>query len=274
MKQLTTLQQFKAHLDQADAILIGASNGLSVAEGYNYYRPSQWFQENLGVFNQRYGFNTVLDGANYPFKTSTAVWGFQAAVAMASTFSVTDVPVSQALYRLVQAKPHFVVTTLVDDHLEQGGFDSHNIFEVEGNYQRLQRADLQGTQTWPAEKAIRTMAAHAQKGEVLAADLPHDPSDGTLLVPAVGQVVQDVIFKQQQQALQDFVQTHQQQRIVLLEVGVGPQHPVIQPLFGQLQRGLAHVTRLSLNMAVLPTADYGLAGDIGLSLASLNGTQA
>jgi len=270
MPTLTTLQKFKLSLDQADAVLIGVSNGLSVAEGYDYYRPGAWFQAKLGAFSQRYGFKTVLEGANYHFKTATDYWSFQTAVAMASTFSVTEVPVSQALYQLVQAKPHFVLTTLVDDHLEKGGFASSIIFEVEGNYQRLQRADLQGPQAWPAETAIRAMATQLQSGELSAADLPHDPSDGALLVPAVGQVVHDANFERQQQALQNFIQTYQQRRVVLLEVGVGPHHPVIQPLFGQLQRGLAHVTRLSLNMTLLPSADCGLTGDIKTSLASLN----
>lgn len=55
-------------LRQADAILIGASNGLSIAEGYNIFADNEMFRSQFGSFRQRFGIHSVLDGCfhNYP----------------------------------------------------------------------------------------------------------------------------------------------------------------------------------------------------------------
>lgn len=39
-------------LRQADAILIGASNGLSIAEGYNIFADNEMFRSQFGSFRQ------------------------------------------------------------------------------------------------------------------------------------------------------------------------------------------------------------------------------
>ena len=58
-------------LRQADAILIGASNGLSIAEGYNIFADNEMFRSQFGSFRQRFGIQSVLDGCfhNYPSET-------------------------------------------------------------------------------------------------------------------------------------------------------------------------------------------------------------
>lgn len=58
-------------LRQADAILIGASNGLSMAEGYNIFADNEMFRSQFGSFRQQFGIHSVLDGCfhNYPSET-------------------------------------------------------------------------------------------------------------------------------------------------------------------------------------------------------------
>ncbi len=43
-----TYQTIREKIDQADAVLIGASNGLSISEGFNLFADDRWFQENFG----------------------------------------------------------------------------------------------------------------------------------------------------------------------------------------------------------------------------------
>ena len=44
----------------ADAVIIGASNGLSIAEGYNIFADNEMFRRQFGKFRDRYGIRSVL----------------------------------------------------------------------------------------------------------------------------------------------------------------------------------------------------------------------
>lgn len=74
MKEL--YQKIKEAVDNADAVLIGASNELSISEGYNIFADDSWFQENFGDFRSRYGIHSVLEGSFYHFPSVEAKWAF------------------------------------------------------------------------------------------------------------------------------------------------------------------------------------------------------
>lgn len=43
-------QEIAQRLKDADTVIIGASNGLSISEGLNIFADDLWFQENFGDF--------------------------------------------------------------------------------------------------------------------------------------------------------------------------------------------------------------------------------
>ena len=49
---MNVYQEISQIIKEADGILIGASNGLSIAEGYNIFADDAWFQENMGDFRK------------------------------------------------------------------------------------------------------------------------------------------------------------------------------------------------------------------------------
>ena len=51
--KMNVYQEISQIIKEADGILIGASNGLSIAEGYNIFADDAWFQENIGDFRQQ-----------------------------------------------------------------------------------------------------------------------------------------------------------------------------------------------------------------------------
>ena len=53
--KMNVYQEISQIIKEADGILIGASNGLSIAEGYNIFADDAWFQENMGDFREKYG---------------------------------------------------------------------------------------------------------------------------------------------------------------------------------------------------------------------------
>ena len=58
--KMNVYQEISQIIKEADGILIGASNGLSIAEGYNIFADDAWFQENMGDFREKYGLRLSL----------------------------------------------------------------------------------------------------------------------------------------------------------------------------------------------------------------------
>ena len=56
-------------IKEADAVLIGASNGLSITEGLNLFADDRIFHELLGDYKKKYGFRRILDGFFFNWKT-------------------------------------------------------------------------------------------------------------------------------------------------------------------------------------------------------------
>ena len=45
---MNVYQKIKQIISEADGVLIGASNGLSIAEGYHLFADDAWFRERMG----------------------------------------------------------------------------------------------------------------------------------------------------------------------------------------------------------------------------------
>jgi len=61
-------QRIKEQIEQADAILVSASNGFSIAEGLHIFADDAEFQSLFGVFKARYGIRSILQGLCLPRK--------------------------------------------------------------------------------------------------------------------------------------------------------------------------------------------------------------
>ena len=73
--KMNVYQEISQIIKEADGILIGASNGLSIAEGYNIFADDAWFQENMGDFREKYGQRWVITGLYDPKKV-IGKWDF------------------------------------------------------------------------------------------------------------------------------------------------------------------------------------------------------
>ena len=59
---MTDLNRIAERLNDADAILIGASNGLSITEGLNLFADDAAFENLFGDFRRKYGLRCILHG--------------------------------------------------------------------------------------------------------------------------------------------------------------------------------------------------------------------
>ena len=130
----TAIEKARKALAQADAILIGASNGLSISEGYNIFADNEMFRRQFGDMSQRYGFRSVLQGVFCNFPTREAHDEFHNRLVK---YWVTDYQPSQVmkdLREIVGNKPYFIITTNCDMHLEKAGFAEDRVWELEGTF--------------------------------------------------------------------------------------------------------------------------------------------
>lgn len=121
----------------ADALLIGASNGLSIAEGYNIFADNEMFRRDFGEFQNRFGIRNVLDGLFFRYPTQADRHAFLAKLVSDWVTGYTPSEVMLNLKSIVGDKDYFIVTTNGDTHLEESGFSPDKVFELEGTFVQL-----------------------------------------------------------------------------------------------------------------------------------------
>ena len=65
-------------IKEADAILIGASNGLSITEGLHLFADNEAFEKLFGDFKRKYGLRCILQGMMAQWPSEEEKWAFWA----------------------------------------------------------------------------------------------------------------------------------------------------------------------------------------------------
>ena len=134
---MTEIQRAAQAIREADALLIGASNGLSIAEGYHIFANNEMFRRQFGDFQQKYGIRSVIEGCffHYPCEADRREF-----LHRLIQYWVTDYRPSQVmkdLLAVVGDKDYFILTSNADTHLELSGFASGKVFEIEGTFENI-----------------------------------------------------------------------------------------------------------------------------------------
>ena len=134
---MTEIQRAAQAIKDADALLIGASNGLSIAEGYHIFANNEMFHRQFGDFQQKYGIRSVIEGCffHYPCEADRREF-----LHRLIQYWVTDYRPSQVmkdLLAVVGDKDYFILTSNADTHLELSGFAPGKVFEIEGTFENI-----------------------------------------------------------------------------------------------------------------------------------------
>jgi NAD-dependent SIR2 family protein deacetylase len=129
---MTPLNNAKALLDDADAVLVSASNGLSISEGVNIFANDQNFKDHFGDF-EKYGIHNILQGAMGQLQGETKE-KFHAALDQYLRKDYVPSRAMLALKDLLGSKPYFILTLTADDHFRLAGLNPERIWELEGNF--------------------------------------------------------------------------------------------------------------------------------------------
>ena len=118
-------------LAEADLIVIGASNGLDMAEGLNLFRADAHFREAYGDLAQTDGIGCILQGLTSPdvsVRRRCAERFHQK-----EYLEYEPSPLMNGLRHLTEHADTLVVTCNIDGHFARAGFNENRVLETEGS---------------------------------------------------------------------------------------------------------------------------------------------
>ena len=118
-------------LAEADLIIIGASNGLDMAEGLNLFSADAHFREAYGDLAQADGIGCILQGLASPDAGVRHRWAER--FHQREYLEYEPSPLMNGLRRLTEHADTFVVTCNIDGHFARAGFDESRVLETEGS---------------------------------------------------------------------------------------------------------------------------------------------
>ena len=288
------LRRLKEEIQSADAIVIGAGAGLSTSAGFTY--SGERFDRYFFDFREHFGFRDMYSGGFYPFPDAETRWAFWARDIYINRYMDPPKPVYHDLLSLVRDRNYFVITTNVDHCFQRAGFDKERLFYTQGDYGLFQSAGGRIKKTYDNEDWVRK--AMAAQGFVLDPDgifqVPEDrrlsmrlPNDLVPVCPDGGGAVsmnlradetfvEDAGWHAAADRYAAFLEAHEGQHVLFLELGVGSNTPMIikYPFWAMTEENPRAVYAcLNFDEAVCPevirTQSICLDGDSGDALKEL-----
>lgn len=257
------MNQYKEIIEKiknADAILIGASNGLSITEGLHLFADNEAFQELFGDLKAKYGLRNILDGFFYHWESMEEKWGFMSRLIEHYSGNYKPTPVMQNLRKLVADKPYFVVTSNGEGHFEQAGFDEDKVYEVEGNWTHMQCSKKCHVTTYPTMEAVHQMAEKEQGGVVPSATIPRCPKCSAPMDLYHAQPPKENIV----QNWNHFLKEYHGKNLVILELGIGWRNQLIKAPLMKLTAQEENATYITINLGEIYITDEIKAKSFGL----------
>ena len=233
-------------VQEADHIIIGAGSGLTTAAGIDYAGDD--FRREFAPWIERYGFTDLYTSSFYPFETPEEYWAYWAKHIWFSRYRTGATELYKTLlHRFPEA---FIVTTNVDAQFELAGFPTERIFATQGDYRWFQ----------PASGSPKTLVDN-REWVFRVLPLIHDCRIPTEMIPSMPDgspvslnlriddtFVEDFHWHQQARRYTDYVQRASQDKLLLLEFGIGYNTPgIIRLPFEQMAQRFPHTTLVRFN---------------------------
>ena len=222
------IDQLRAAIDEADAIVIGAGAGLSTAAGFTY--AGERFQRLFPDFIQKYGFRDMYTAGFFPFPTPEEQWAFWSRHIWCNRYEPAPKDTYAKLRKLVDGKDFFVLTTNVDHQFQLAGFPKDRLFYTQGDYGLWQCSEPCHDSTYDNYKVVKRMVEEQHDMQVPTELVPACPRCGkpmSMNLRADDTFVEDAGWHEAADRYRAFLEAHQQGKVLYLELGVGMNTPVI-----------------------------------------------
>ncbi|MBQ9587140.1 MAG: Sir2 silent information regulator family NAD-dependent deacetylase [Bacteroidales bacterium] len=240
------IESLRQAIAEADHIVIGAGAGLSTAAGLDY--AGEDFRREFAPWIERYGITDLYTAGFYPFESQEEYWAFWAKHIWFCRYRTGALPLYSKLASMFPDA--FVVTTNVDAQFLLAGFPAANIFATQGDYGCFQPASgspkkLVSNREW-VEKVLPRINDCRIPTDMLPTMPDGSPVAMNLRVDDT--FVEDFRWQQQARRYTDFVGSASQERLLLLEFGIGYNTPgIIRLPFEQFAQKFPHTTLVRFN---------------------------
>ncbi len=259
-------------IKEADAILVGASNGLSITEGIHLFANNQAMHDLFGDLQAKYGLQNLLQGMMARWPTVEQQWGFWCRMINHYSGNYQASEVMQDLKTIIGEKDYFLVTSNGEGHFALSGFDENKIYEIEGDWLHMICSDRCCDEFVPDLDAVKKMTEAEESGVVPSEFIPRCPHCGAPMIPTMAA---GAVSAEGKKNYENFLQKYHGKNIVILELGIGARNQLIKAPLMHLSAQEKHATYVTINLGeVYITNDikeksFGLDGYIGPILKEL-----
>ena len=270
------------NIRNTDCVIIGAGAGASTAAGIQY--GGKRFTDNFAEFIKKYGEHYMTDmyaAGFYPYPSEEAKWGYWSKHALMNRFDPPALPLYTELYDLVKNKEYFVLTTNVDHQFYKAGFDEKRIFATQGDYGKIQCQKACHPKTYDAKDLFRKMDKARRDCLIPSELVPKCPVCGgnmAMNLRCDNYFVEDEAWHEAADRYADFMEQNKDKKVVLLELGVGFNTPIIIRFpFEKMVRENSSYSLIRMNMdeAVVPESfgerAIGIGGDMAKAITDIRG---
>ena len=222
------IEQLKGALASADAVAVGAGAGLSASAGMTY--SGERFRRYFSDFQSRYDIQDMYSGGFYPFESLEEYWAWWSRQILVNRYEKAPKPVYGDLLKLIKDKDYFVLTTNVDHQFQLAGFDKQRLFYTQGDYGLWQCSRPCHQKTYDNETIVKKMVAEQKDRKIPSELIPRCPVCGapmSMNLRADDTFVEDEGWHIAARRYEEYLQGHEGQHILFLELGVGGNTPVI-----------------------------------------------
>lgn len=271
------IKNLAERIASADAVLIGAGAGMSVAAGFTY--SGRRFEENFSDFIQKYGYQDMYTAGFYPYGTPEEYWAYWSRYIEINRYREIPGTAYEDLLELVRDKEYFVLTTNVDHCFQKTGFEKQRLFYTQGDYGLWQCSIPCHNKTYDNEAIVKKMVAKQRNMRVPPKLVPHCPFCGAPLsmnLRADRTFVEDSGWQRAADRYEEFLRRHSSGNTLFLELGVGYNTPgIVKYPFREMTRQNPDAFYVCINLSKeavpeeIRSRSLCLAGDIGEILRAI-----
>ena len=246
---MTDFKIIKDKIDDADVIIIGAGAGLSTAAGVNY--GTKDFEKNFPELVNHYGFTDMYTSSFYDFDNEEERWSYWAKHINYLCTGMDATETYKKLFDLIKNKKYFVLTTNVDRQFLKVGFDSNNVFEIQGALTKIQCSRACHNKLYDDTEMVKEMLEKNEDIKIPSNLVPKCPVCGETMEVNLRKdrfFVEDDYWKEHSNNYERFLNENKDKKILFLELGAGFNTPgIIRYPFEELTYKLPNAFLIRVN---------------------------
>lgn len=222
------IEKLKNEIETAEAIVIGAGAGMSVAAGFSC--SGERFERYFADFHKKYGITDMYSGGFYPYHSLEEYWAWWSRHIYINRYEIGVGKPYTDLLNIIKDREYFVLTTNVDHQFQMAGFDKQRLFYIQGDYGLWQCSKACHDKTYDNEKTVRRMVKEQKDMKIPTDLIPKCPICGapmTMNLRCDNSFVQDEGWYAAANRYENFIRRHKGVHVLFLELGVGMNTPVI-----------------------------------------------